>query len=373
MNDPNTHNDLLQGTSEPLNPWATAYARERERVFGALGEMTEGGIVERAEHVGSTSVPGLLGQPCIDIALAVWPFPLEERALQALFSLGYDLDPACASVPEQRFRQASRTVQLCVVEAGSPQWMDFLLLRAYLCQDEAARQDCSATRQGWEDRESPGYHEAKRQWFEHHLDDARRAWIARERFSPLHLVAEELRAYPCPWHICGGWALDLFLGRVSRVHHDVDVQVARADQLALQAHLLLRGWKLLTPLDGRLEPWPTHMRLELPRHQVHAHRQGGFIDFLLAELDGGIWRYRRDPSIVQDLGRIGLRSDEGIPFLAPELVLLFKSRNTSGRARGKDQADFERVSSLLAPESRAWLRWVLLAVDPSHPWIERLQ
>jgi GrpB-like predicted nucleotidyltransferase (UPF0157 family) len=334
--------------------------------------MTAGGIVERAEHVGSTSVLGLLGRPCLDIALAAWPFPLEERARQALSSLGYDLDPAFADAPEQRFRHASRTIQLWVVEAGSLLWMDFLLLRDYLRQEEAVRQDCSAARQGWDDRESSGYREAKRLWFEHHLPDARRAWTSREGFAPVHLVAEELRDYSGPWHICGGWALDLWLGRVSRVHHDVDVQVARADQLALQAQLLSRSWKLLTPHDGQLEPWPRHMRLELPRHQVHAHRQGRFIDFLLAEQDGGVWRYRRDPTIIQDVSRIGLRSQEGIPFLAPELVLLFKSKNTSGRERGKDQADFEGVSSALAPERRAWLRWALLAVDPSHLWIERL-
>lgn len=372
MNDPNTHTDPLQSASEPLDPWTQAYARELERVLGALGEMTAGGIVERAEHVGSTSVPGLLGRPCLDIALAAWPFPLEERAQQALSSLGYDLDPAFAGAPEQRFRHGSRTVRLWVVEAGSPLWMDFLLLREYLRRDEAARQHCTAPRQGWDDRESPGYREAKRAWFEHHLRDARRAWTLREGFSPLHLVAEELSDYPGPWHIGGGWALDLLLGQVSRVHHDVDVQVARADQLVLQDYLTARGWKLLTPFDGQLEPWPRHMRLELPRHQVHAHRQGRFIDFLLAELDGGVWRYRRDPSIIQDVSRIGLRSEGGIPFLAPELVLLFKSKNTTGKERSKDQADFDQICSTLAPERQAWLRWTLLALNPSHPWIERL-
>jgi len=69
---------------------------------------------------------------------------------------------------------------------------------------------------------------------------------------------------------------------------------------------------------------------------------------------------------------LGLCSDERIPFLAPELVLLFKSKNTSGKERSKDQADFEEVYIRLEPERRAWLRWALIAVDPSNPWIERL-
>lgn len=50
--------------------WQEQFAREHERVIEALGQITEGGIVEQMEHVGATSVLGLLGQPCIDMALA---------------------------------------------------------------------------------------------------------------------------------------------------------------------------------------------------------------------------------------------------------------------------------------------------------------
>jgi hypothetical protein len=38
-------------------------------------------------------------------------------------------------------------------------------------------------------------------------------------FSPLSV----------PWWIAGGWALDLFLGQVSRSHADIDVGIFRAD------------------------------------------------------------------------------------------------------------------------------------------------
>ena len=356
------------------NRWEEQFGRERERVIRALGEITDGGLVEHVEHIGATSVPGLLGQQYIDMALAVWPFPLDEPARHALASLGYERDPDGAGDPEQRFRHVSAPFRLYVVEAGSPSWTDYVLIREHLRHDEAARQALSARKQGWDSgTELSGYREAKRQWLDQLLGDAHQSWIERERFAPLHRVAEELRDFPGPWHICGGWALDVFLGRVTRVHHDVDVVVPRADQLTLQERMTARGWKLLTPFEGRLQPWPMHMRLELPRHQVHAHRSGTFIDFLLADVDGGVWRYRREPAIIRDLGRVGLRSDEGIPFLAPELVLLFKSKNTSGKERSKDQADFEVAYTRLEPERRVWLRWALTAVDPSHPWIEWLQ
>lgn len=47
-----------------------------------------------------------------------------------------------------------------------------------------------------------------------------------------------------PWVICGRWALDLWLGRVTRAHKDVDVAVLRHDQIRLQRYLLGKGWSL---------------------------------------------------------------------------------------------------------------------------------
>ncbi len=70
----------MEGTMND-NHWKEQYTREHERLIAALGEITDSGIVEQIEHIGATSVPGLLGQPSVDIALAVWPFPLEDPVL----------------------------------------------------------------------------------------------------------------------------------------------------------------------------------------------------------------------------------------------------------------------------------------------------
>ncbi len=113
------------------------------------------------------------------------------------------------------------------------------------------------------------------------------------------------------------------------------------------------------------------MRLELPRHQVHAHRDGQFIDLLLTDMDD-VWRYRREPFILRAKERMSLTSQNGIPYLAPELVLLFKSKNTSDHERPKDQLDFERALPHLEPERRAWLYWALMATDSNHAWIRQL-
>lgn len=44
-------------------------------------------------------------------------------------------------------------------------------------------------------------------------------------WSPLSAeeVASVLEGMPAPWWIAGGWALDLFVGRTTRAHEDMDV------------------------------------------------------------------------------------------------------------------------------------------------------
>lgn len=362
----------LEQTTED-GAWHEQFAHERARLIGALSALTEGGIVESVEHIGATSVPGLLGRPCVDIALQVWPFPLDDAAKDKLAGLGYEPDPDVAGAAGQQFHHASAPFQLYVVDSGEAQWADLLLVRDHLRHDPAARRALSDRKRAWEDAsDGPEYREAKRAWLDQLVGEARRSWIAREGFAPVQRVAEELRELAVAWYIGGGWALDLFLRRVTRVHHDADVVVPRADQLTLQRYLTERGWIMLTPFEQRLQPWPPHMRLEAPRFQAHAHRDGAFMDFLLTDMDHGVWRYRRNPAILRELGRAVLCSEDGIPYLAPELALLFKSSTSSGKERDKDQADFEAVSDVLEPERRAWLRWALTALNPAHRWLDRL-
>ena len=88
-------------------------------------------------------------------------------------------------------------------------------------------------------------------------------------FAEVTKIGSLLRDLPCPWVVCGGWALDLFLGRVTRPHKDVDVAVARADQLVVRDYLLGRGWALERAEGGELIPWPDGVRKDMrPRARV---------------------------------------------------------------------------------------------------------
>ncbi len=193
----------------------------------------------------------------------------------------------------------------------------------------------------------------------------------REGFGAVERVVEELAGLPVPWAIASGWAIDLFLGRVTRAHQDVDIVLPRADQLALHEFMTGRGWGFVTYWKGKEEPWPPAMPLALPRHQVHAHRGSESLEFLFSEIEHGVWRYRRNLTVVRDAASTRLLTEGGIPYLAPEIVLLFKSKPSLEGLREKDVADFERALPHLTTEQRAWLHWALTASAPDHPWIRR--
>lgn len=336
-----------------------AYTIEQARLLQALRHVTAGGVIEQLAHVGATSIPGVPASSPLEMAITMWPFPLEAPVLATLADLGYMRVPTAEQTDYVCFHHVTGAFRLTVWMAGAEGWFDSIVVRDYLRADADARIQYGQTTLA--PVAEPALVAAAQGW-----------WVQHHGFAPLYRVVEELRTLPAPWYISSGWALDLFLGHPSRCHHDVDVVVPRADQLRLQEHMTDRGWQFVTPLEGRLEPWPRHMRLELPRHQAHAHRAGAFIDFLFTEMAGGVWRYRREPSIIQTVERISLETADGLAFLAPEIVLLFKSKNTGSQDRSKDQLDFERVYPQLDLTQRAWLRWALLVTAPQHPWLALL-
>jgi hypothetical protein len=188
-------------------------------------------------------------------------------------------------------------------------------------------------------------------------------------FAPVLEVASLLSGFDRPWFIAGGWAIDLFLGNVSRVHEDVDVAVLRRDQRDLRSYLT--GWELGKIADGRREPWREEEWLNLPIHEVHADRTAGVpreVEFLLNEARDGTWIFRRDARITRPLSKVRMVTRSGIPFLGPAIVLLYKAKDPTP----KDDADFGRARPRLGLARRLWLRGALETCHPGHPWISRL-
>ena len=176
-----------------------------------------------------------------------------------------------------------------------------------------------------------------------------------------------MRGYDRRWWVGGGWAIDLFLGRTTREHDDVDVVVLRDEQQLVRAHFA--GWDLQVAHQGTLRQWHGE-RLELPIHVIWCRPDPGSpwqLELLLMEVAAGRWHYRRDPQITLELERVGLVRN-GIPYLVPEIPLLYKSKEP----RERDEADLAAVLDELPEERRAWLAEALRIQDPAHPWLSRL-
>jgi len=176
-----------------------------------------------------------------------------------------------------------------------------------------------------------------------------------------------MRRFPGPWWIAGGWAIDLFVGRVTREHEDVEVGVFMSDQEAIRS--LLADRDLRRVRNDTWEPWRAGDPIELPEFQIQARSVTSVapdvFDVFLNPLDGDDWVSRRHDGLRIPADQIMVRSDSGIPFLRPEIQLLYKAKHH----RPKDEADFEEALPSLDPDARRWLRDALARYHPGDPWI----
>jgi hypothetical protein len=193
------------------------------------------------------------------------------------------------------------------------------------------------------------------------------------RWQPLtpQEVAETFANASFPWWIAGGWAIDLFVGRQTRPHDDVDVVVLRDNQGLVQS--ALATWDLCAAdPPGTLRPWVANEILPVHVHDIWCRREPTApwcLQLMVADQDGDCWLYRRDRRVSTPLSRVGRRTADGIPYLAPEIQLLFKAK---GR-RPKDEQDFAIALPLLDGESRKWLKDALELTTPGHPWIAQFR
>ena len=183
-------------------------------------------------------------------------------------------------------------------------------------------------------------------------------------FGPVLAVRSLLSALTVPYWIAGGWAIDLAVGRVTREHADVDIMLLERDEHALRTDLTEVDVQLIGR-DGQRGRWPAGRRLLAgpgpgrPRPPIgadrlvlHSENLPLPTEVLLASAVGASWVYYRGARCISRPLADITRNRDGIPFLAPEVVLLFKSRSESG----KDQRDVETALPVLSAEQRSWLQ-----------------
>lgn len=355
------------------NPgWPERFETERERLLSTLGFMTEGGIIfSTLEHVGSTAVPGLIARPYIDIAIDT-ETPLSEETVAKLAALGYEqLGDASKETHIFTTSKANAAKLYFVNSSASQLWSQMLVWRDYLQAHANARQRYNALKRSLANQNLGRYEKGKADFLAEAVLAALKWHVATTGFKPLKRVQTELSGLEIPWMVSSGWALDLFLGEPTRYHDDLDISIWYDGDLTLQNYLSGRGWQLHRMLEDGYSAWKKGERIEPPHSQVHARRGGAFIDCLFSRQESGKWIYRRDETVTLPLGRV-FRTHQGIPYLAPEAVLLYKSSTRGVGPRSKDAADFGRVLPHLSSEAKQWLKEAVTKGNSDHPWLAQL-
>ncbi|MEU9272040.1 hypothetical protein AB0E04_42560 [Streptomyces sp. NPDC048251] len=181
-------------------------------------------------------------------------------------------------------------------------------------------------------------------------------------------AAERLGGVGAPWCIAAGWALDLFRGAPSRPHGDLEIAVPAAGFPEIRDRFPEYAWDAVG--SGRV--WAgagTEALAATYQTWLRDPVSGRFLfDVFREPHEGMTWVCRRDESLRLPYDAIIERTADGIPYLIPELVLLFKAKAT----RPKDRADFDEVLPLLGRARRDRLGEWLDLVHPGHPWLAEL-
>ena len=139
-----------------LIEWQPDWAKDFD-VLAARIRKAAGSSVVRVDHIGSTSVPGMVAKDCIDVQAIVCSLA-DEQLTEGLLSAGFTRSPGAWEyrdhVPERwngdpaawdklvfRPPAGTRTGNVHVRVAGRPNERYALLFRDFLTQDQAARED----------------------------------------------------------------------------------------------------------------------------------------------------------------------------------------------------------------------------------------
>jgi len=181
-------------------------------------------------------------------------------------------------------------------------------------------------------------------------------------------VAQYLAGVTAPWCVAAGWALDLFRGTQTREHGDIEIAIPAAGFPAVRDRF--PGYIFDGVGSGRI--WAdAGLDVLAAVHQTWLRdpATGNYLlDVFREPHDGDTWICRRDETIRLPYLDIIHHTQDGIPYLAPELVLLFKAKHN----RPKDQADFDATVPHMTPGQRQTLAELLVRIHPGHSWLANL-
>ena len=205
-------------------------------------------------------------------------------------------------------------------------------------------------------------------------------------------AGEFLKYLQVPWAICGGYALDLFLDRTTRVHGDIDICVFEEDRDKLLQYMLQQNWQVyefrgqgkVRPLShttssdsGRnlmclkddcelVKFYPSEEEGLLYHQFFHTGiKRLNYLEFLFNRTNGYCFVFDEEKGIRRELSKAILQNG-AIPYLAPEIALLYKATQTD---KEEYRQDFQETFPCMDDEQREWFLESLRVLSPDgHPW-----
>jgi GrpB-like predicted nucleotidyltransferase (UPF0157 family) len=110
--------------------WPSKFEKEKDFLMNAIGKWLYGSV----EHIGSTSVPGLIAKPVIDIMFGVKSLEESRPAINMLVKNGYKYFPYKEDVMHWFCKpsDAFRTHHLHLIPYKSPLWKERIQFRNLL-------------------------------------------------------------------------------------------------------------------------------------------------------------------------------------------------------------------------------------------------
>lgn len=194
------------------------------------------------------------------------------------------------------------------------------------------------------------------------------------------------------WAFCGGYALDLFLDREIRKHGDIDICVFEEDRNRIQNYMMSNEWTVYQFLGGGRVRSLGIGDKSAPNRNLMCVKEGcDLVKFFPSE-EGGVFGYEfyhtgierldyleflfnhaqddrfifnRELNLTRDMQKAFLYHN-GLPYIAPELALLYKASNADDPAY---QYDYEMTISHLNDEQLCWFQDGLEKLYPKgHSW-----
>lgn len=223
-------------------------------------------------------------------------------------------------------------------------------------------------------------------------------WRNPSPLVPHHLITEAnelLKKGGFDYAFCGGFGIEMFLNRTIRKHGDIDVSAYWQDRDKIIHFMQALGWDVYEMCAGGIAHHITDVN-----NQIRAKRnifcfkdrcsliklspQGetdmyyldfdhsgqtklDFIEFLFNNRNADSFLYARNENITLPITK-AILTQNGIPYLAPELILLYKSTDTE---REGYQWDYDSAMAKMSAEQKGWLQAALKVMNSSgHKWLE---